>query len=357
MTDVDPRRARDTDGILRAPTRIRTLTLLAASCAALLAGGCGGGESDNAGDQPAAAQQRAMLNGADTPSREDFPVPSKGQSLQAFADSIGATGTQIGLATTVFTPGENRLAFGVLNDKNAFVYAPSAVYVARSPGSRRVLGPYLAPADLLVTETAFRSQQAATEGDPFAAVYQADAVALASPGTWTVLVVSKVTGRLVAAPAQITVRKDSPIPAVGERAPAIETDTVASAGSIEAVDTRLPPARDLHDTSLKDVLGKKPVALLFATPQLCQSRTCGPVVDIALQLREKFGERVQFIHQEVFVDNEVGKGLREPLRRFGLQTEPWLFAIGADGRVAARLEGSFGLRAFERALQTALDRG
>src|SRR3712207_8411384 len=58
-----------------------------------------------------------------------------------------------------------------------------------------------------------------------------------------------------------------------------------------------------------------------------------------------------FIHQEVYVDNEVQKGLREPLRRFGLPTEPWLFTVDRSGRIAARLEGSFGLRAFEDAVE------
>jgi len=102
------------------------------------------------------------------------------------------------------------------------------------------------------------------------------------------------------------------------------------------------------------VLGKQPVVLLFATPQLCQSRVCGPVVDIELQLQARYGDRVAFIHQEVYVDNQVDKGLRKPLRDFHLQTEPWLFTFDRSGRVAARLEGSFGTRAFEQAITAAL---
>ena len=139
---------------------------------------------------------------------------------------------------------------------------------------------------------------------------------------------------------------------MGERAPVVETDTAAEDGGPQAVDTRRPTS-DMHDVSFDDVVGKKPVALLFATPQLCQSRVCGPVVDIALQLREKYGDRMEFIHQEVYVDNDANKGLREPLRRFNLRTEPWLFTVSKDGRIAARLEGSFGLRAFERAVRAA----
>jgi hypothetical protein len=101
-------------------------------------------------------------------------------------------------------------------------------------------------------------------------------------------------------------------------------------------------------------VGSKPVALLFATPQLCQSRVCGPVTDVALQLQAEYGDRIEFIHQEVYVDNDPNAGLREPLAAFRLPTEPWLFVVDGRGRITARLEGSFGVAAFENALKTAL---
>jgi hypothetical protein len=119
------------------------------------------------------------------------------------------------------------------------------------------------------------------------------------------------------------------------------------------LDTRTPPS-DMHERSFDEVVGNKPVALLFATPQLCQSRVCGPVTDIALQMKAKYGDQIEFIHQEVYVDNTPDAGLRQPLQAFRLRTEPWLFVVGADGKITARLEGSFGVKAFEDALQTAL---
>jgi len=56
----------------------------------------------------------------------------------------------------------------------------------------------------------------------------------------------------------------------------------------------------------------------------------------------------------VFVDDDASKGLRPPLRAFGLQTEPWLFITDRSGRITARLEGSFGFNAFEAAIKTGL---
>jgi len=227
----------------------------------------------------------------------------------------------------------------------------TAVYVARS-SQARARGPFPAPADSLITKPAYRSRTAASETDPIASVYAAQ-VPLKRPGRYSILVVTKIGTDLLGAATEVQVRGDTPIPAVGDRPPAAKTHTIASAnGDLESIDTRVP-ARRLHEQSFDEVLGKRPVALLFATPQLCQSRVCGPVVDVAAQLQAQYGDCMTFIHQEVYIDNQVDKGLRPPLRSFHLLTEPWLFTIATDGRVA-RLEGSFGVRAFEQAVQAAL---
>jgi hypothetical protein len=62
-----------------------------------------------------------------------------------------------------------------------------------------------------------------------------------------------------------------------------------------------------------------------------------------MQLESQYRGRVSFIHNEVYVDNDVNKGLRPQLRAFHLQTEPWLFTFNRQGRIAARLEGAFGI--------------
>jgi len=316
--------------------------------------GCGSKRSSDPVEQvPTRSGLREKVRAASQVTRADFPA-TQGRTLQEVADSVGASGPELGLASSVFTVGRNRLAFGIIDDRSGFVHGKTAIYVAAGPGDP-AQGPYPAPADVLVTEGRYRSRQAATEQDPFAAVYAAQ-VPFRRPGRYAVLAVTTVGSRQVAAPGQVTVisRRDDRIPGVGDRPPPVQTDTLASAhGDVESIDTRVPPD-DMHAKSFADVLGKKPVALLFATPQLCQSRVCGPVVDVAQQLKARYGDRVEFIHQEVYRDNKPENGLREPLRRFRLRTEPWLFVVGRDGRITARMEGSFGLAAFEHALRTAL---
>ncbi len=331
--------------------------------AALLAGallgavGCGGDDGsseDPVARVPAEGGLQEKVRAASQPSEADFPA-SDDKTLAQLAEEVkGGGSTEVGLATSVFTVGEDRLAFGMIDDQGQFVYGPTAVYVAPSPEDPAA-GPFMAPADVLVTEGRYRSRQAAEESDPFAAVYQAQ-VPFTKKGPWSVLVVTKTGNTFVAAPAsvQVNTKAADPIPDVGEPAPETATDTLASVGGNEdLLDTRVPPS-DMHADSFDQVVGTKPVALLFATPQLCQSRVCGPVTDVALQLKAKYGDQVEFIHQEVYKDNDPQQGLRPSLTDFKLRTEPWLFVVGADGRITARLEGSFGLTAFEDALKTAL---
>ena len=319
--------------------------------------GCGG--DDESSDDPVNRVStegglQENVRAASKPAASSFPS-AEGKSLNELAQEIkGGGSTEAGLATSVFTVGNNRLAFGMIDDQGQFVYGPTAVYTAPTPDSR-ARGPFVAPADVLITEGRYRSQQAAEESDPFAAVYQAN-VDFSKKGSWVVLAVTQTGNTFVAAPTRVEVstKKDDQIPDVGEAAPKVATDTLASVGGDEEMlDTRTPPS-DMHEHSFDEVVGKKRVALLFSKPQLCQSRVCGPVTDIALQMKAKYGDDFEFIHQEVYADNDPNAGLRPPLQAFRLRTEPWLFVVGKDGRITARLEGSFGLNGFEDALKTAL---
>jgi hypothetical protein len=94
--------------------------------------------------------------------------------------------------------------------------------------------------------------------------------------------------------------------------------------------------------------------IIFATPQLCQSRVCGPVVDLVEQAKADSGNGdVAFIHMEVFRDNRIDKGIRPQLAAFHLKTEPWLFTFNRSGREAARIEGAFSARELDQAIAKA----
>ena len=95
------------------------------------------------------------------------------------------------------------MAFGVIGNDGKPVYGPTAIYVAPTP-TDPAEGPFVAPADVLLTDARYRSKQAATEQDPFAAIYAAN-VKFPKRGQYAVL---SATNSVSVAPG-----KRSPIPA------------------------------------------------------------------------------------------------------------------------------------------------
>lgn len=291
----------------------------------------------------------AELPAAERPRPAQFP-PAGGRSLQQLGKLVNAS-VQLGAATGTFTPGTRRFAFALTTNAGRFVYAPTAIYVAATAHSP-AKGPFLAPADPMGVAPQYRSRQNAGPGG-IAAIYAA-ALPVPHAGTYSVLSLTRTSQGLVGAPGELAVAATSPIPDVGQRPPAIATDTAATVhGDAALLTTRLPPEH-MASVSLDQVLGHKPIALLFSTPQLCISRVCGPVTDVAVELQHQFGNRVTFIHEEVYVDNQPSKGLRPQLTAFHLRTEPWLFAINRRGVIVARLEGAFGTTELRQALEAAL---
>jgi hypothetical protein len=105
------------------------------------------------------------------------------------------------------------------------------------------------------------------------------------------------------------------------------------------------PACPLHDVSLDSALAEgRPTAVLFSTPALCQSRTCGPVLEILLGEVPRYASKVRFLHVEVYKSlqsNFTEADLTPGMKAYGLYFEPVLFLAGADGVIRSRLAGPF----------------
>ncbi len=340
--------------------RVDPRALVAASAATVAIAACGSAakHTPSTPSQPAASTARGAgasppavseLGAAEHPHANGFP-PARGRTLQQLAALVKSS-AQLGAATGTFTPGTRRFAFALSTSSGAFIYAPTALYIAKSPNAPAT-GPLLAPADPMAVAPRYRSRQNAGPGG-IQAIYEAN-VPLPRPGAYTLLALTSGPGGLIGSPGEVAVAASSPIPDVGRRPAAIATDTPATVhGNVALLTTRLPPD-DMHAVSFDQALGKRPIALLFSTPQLCTSRVCGPVTDIAVSLERQYASRITFIHEEVYVDNQPSRGLRPQMRAFHLETEPWLFTVNRRGIIAARLEGAFGVNAMRQALEAAL---
>jgi hypothetical protein len=318
----------------------RPLCTLVALLVAALAAGCGGV------DDGAAPAPQPELSGKPA----DFPRV-RGGTLE---DIQAEKGRSLVFRPTVkdLRRGVNRYGFALYDVAGKQVLgAPVALYTARKDG-HGLHGPYIARSESLKVSGPFQSRTTASDPNAAKAIYVAD-VPFHRWGDQIVVAIARLDGRLVMTSpyGADVVRGGMHPPDVGDRAIRVHTRTLADVGGDAAqLDTRVPPATDLLKTDLFDVVGRRPVVITFATPALCQSRVCGPVVDIVEQAKAQAPSSVAFIHQEIYQDNEVRRGIQGPVAAWRLETEPWTFVIARSGRIAARFEGAFSLAELERAI-------
>jgi hypothetical protein len=316
--------------------------LAAALLVSLVLAACGSSSSKTATTPPPVPKPTA--------SAADFPS-AKGKTLQDIQRGL-PNGPIFAPAVSLVDKGDNRFGFALFDAaRKQITGAPAAMYVSKTDGTD-LSGPYVARAESLRVPTQYLSKTSAQDPDAAHSIYVSN-VKFPTKGKYAVTALARVNGKMVQT-TTYEVQAGAPgsqPPKVGETAPKIDTLTPADVGGdLTKLDTRVPPAPQLNKVNFADVYGKKPIALLFATPLLCQSRVCGPVEDIMLEEQAKGHGNVQFIHQEIYNDNEIKKGFRKQVGAYHLPSEPWLFVIDKNGKVVDRLEGAFSAGEVERAL-------
>jgi hypothetical protein len=282
-------------------------------------------------------------------------------------------------AAEVFHPGPNRYPFGIFDrDEGEVADVEVALYFAKvpepAPGAKSktgnrgpeakaeaqaldqpAVGPFPASIESLATDPAFRAKS--TAGDPGAAtvVYSTE-LTFPGDGEWRIAAIVKEDGELKGTPlpGAAVVGEFHRVPRPGQQAPVIHTPTAQDAGGeLSKITTRVPPDTQ-NKVDYAEALEKEPIVLLFATPQFCQSRVCGPVVDVAEQAKQEYGDKAAFIHMEIYKDNDPGQGVSPQVRAFHLPTEPYLFTIDRRGVVRDAVEGAFGLKLMHEAIDKAI---
>ena len=183
-------------------------------------------------------------------------------------------------------------------------------------------------------------------------VYAAS-VGFDKPGFWQAEVTVAVDGKERRGTGAFAVLDRHLIPAVGQPAPRSQNLTMDSPPDVPrgGIDSRAGsdgtqpiPDPELHQTTVAAALDAgRPVVVVIATPVYCTSRFCGPVTDLVQELSHVYGDRATFIHIEVwrdFQNSTVNKAAAEwifPQETGGLN-EPWVFVVGGDGIITARLD-------------------
>lgn len=153
-------------------------------------------------------------------------------------------------------------------------------------------------------------------------------------------------------------------PAIGAKAPSVDTPTAADVGGdLAKLSSDQAPDPRFYETSIADAIAAgKPFVLTFATPAFCQTRLCGPTLETVKGVAKDYAD-ITFINVEpykmAFSDGSLqpeldANGQLQPAdwtNAWGLQSEPYTFVVAADGTVAGKFEGVLG----EEELRGALD--
>jgi membrane-associated phospholipid phosphatase len=347
--------------------RVFASLLGAAAAASLALAACGGDSKQTVSIKPpqrAGAVDRHGVHLARAFSTLVGPVGGPGQfPYGRTLDEVrgpAPSGPLLAPDASSLTMGRNRISFSVLGRESRRVRingSPVALYTSAMDGTD-VDGPYIARSEWLSLRRRFMSRITARDLAAPYSTYVAN-VPFERPGKRILSGVILLDERFIGL-SKVVVdagARGGP-PRVGDRAIRIHTPTVADVGGdLSKIDTRSPPAASLHRLDFADVLGKKPVVLMFASPRLCRDRACAPDVDAVRQVQSRFGRRAAFIHMELYRDNRRSHGLRPEARAWHVTDGPWAFVIDRNGRVAARFQGAFSAAELRRAVKEVADQG
>jgi hypothetical protein len=291
----------------------------------LLAASCGGSS-----DGVAAGETTASTTSGSTPTIEEL--------YRAPGEDVAAVP-----GTSDNAVGPNRISFLIVDKQSKLIERPTArVWVAK--------GLKQAP----FAETTARLEPIGVPGGESAGAEGIYVATVRAPTTGTYWYLAEpVGGRKIQALGNMVVRRRTAAPGVGDRAIDSKTPTLASSGGdLTALTTSRAPDRALYSTSVAQALSAhEPFVVAFATPQYCQSRTCGPVVDVVSSVRKQPASAgVRFIHVEIYKDNDPANGVNKWVSQWRLPTEPFTFVVDRKGVIRARLEGAFSAGELERAV-------
>ncbi len=345
-------------------TGARAALALAALLAGALALACGDGGTDEpaatASAAPAATATReaaaptasptepaaATATAEATPEERTSVFGDEGFEASYPQYSDEASGLILVFGTPDLGPGPQRIAF-VLSDAEGIVRLPIVSISASRGGGEAV--------------TAIARYFDFPEGIRGLYVGELD---FDRAGEWLIEVsLPRPDGSLAVLSFPAEVAERTLAPDVGEPAPASLNRTLEDVESVYQLSTGAEPDPALYALTVAEAIeAGRPFVIVFASPGFCTNALCGPQAEILTVLRERHGDRANFIHVDLYENPEeirtmgLGVAIETPLlREWGLHTPEWTFIIGADGLVAGRFEAFAPEEELEEALIAVLD--
>ena len=165
-------------------------------------------------------------------------------------------------------------------------------------------------------------------------------------GEWGIGVVGTgLDGSEQKASARVRVKEAPATPAIGAPAPRSASKTLADVDGLSQITTDFEPDADLYGMTIADALDAgKPLLVVFSTPAYCQTATCGPQLGVVKELKAEYGDRMNFIHIEVYdnpheIEGDLSRAVISPTaEEWGLPSEPWTFVVDGEGIIRAKFE-------------------
>ncbi|MDA0302384.1 MAG: hypothetical protein O2822_07645 [Chloroflexi bacterium] len=260
-----------------------------------------------------------------------------------------ATGITAILGTPDLGVGTFRVAIA-LSDRSGLVRFPSLVFESRRSGSAAPEPP------VERTEAAFHAFPDGIRG------LHSTAMTFDRAGDWTISAsVPRPDGSTALISIPVTIAERASAPVIGSSAPKSKNRTARDVPSLDHLTTGTEPDAALYQHRVADsIAAGRPLVVIFTSPAFCTTPLCGPQVEEASDLVKQYGDRVGFVHIDLFenpheIKGDLSRAKRSPLLKdWGLRTDQWTFVIGADGRVAARFEAFAPRAELERAITRAL---
>src|SRR5437899_12431825 len=272
-------------------------------------------------------------------------------------------GLQVLLTTSELIVGQNRLAFGLLKDGRLLVDARVSVrlYAIEGEDARLVAETPARYHRLEVIEGGKRihihpdgARHGHGDATDVQGIYVAQ-VTFPRSGTWGLEVLAQSgSGAVESARRSVGALSAALAPMAGTPAPRSRNRIASDVSDLRQIDSSDPPDPRLHRTRIADAIAQgKPQVIVFASPRLCTSRVCGPVVDVVRTLIPTYGDRVAFIHQEVW-QRGASQEFAPTMVEWNLRSEPWIVVVDGQGRIRASSEGLTTRREVEAALRSVL---
>ena len=168
-------------------------------------------------------------------------------------------------------------------------------------------------------------------------------------GVWLAEVHVSLNGQARSAQAVFDVRTEPVFPFPGDAAPRTQNRLIGNRNvPASAIDSRASedvaaPDPKLHAVTIASAITKRrAVMVVVSAPTFCQSRFCGPITESVERLAERYSDRMDFVHLEVwnnFAAGAVNRDAAEWIVRSGHDPqEPWVFGIGTDATITRRFD-------------------